>query len=150
MRKAAPPAEGASERMRLDKWLWCARFYKTRALAAEEIDRGRVELNGTDVKRAHDVKLGDELLLRRDGMTRKFVVRGLAAQRGPASVALLLYEETAESKTAREAAAERGRYEREPAQTIEHGRPTKRGRRDIDEQSRQGWGDRWSASIDDE
>ena len=146
----AAPSRKAEERMRLDKWLWCARFYKTRALAAEEIDRGRVELNGADVKRAHDVKVGDSLVLRREGVTRTVVVRGLSGQRGPAPVAQALYEETPESKATREAAAERGRYEREPAHTIEHGRPTKRGRRDIDEQSRQGWGDRWSASIDDE
>ena len=136
------------ERLRIDKWLWAARFYKTRSLASEEIDKGRVEVNGQPVKPAREVKAGDTIAMRRDGLTRTVLVRGVSATRGPAPVAQQLYEETADSLQAREQAAEQRRYGTEPAHTIEHGRPTKRGRRDLDEAQR--WGDRWSASVDDD
>ena len=134
--------------MRIDKWLWCARFYKTRSLAAEEIDRGRVAVNGQAVKPAREVKLGDTVLMRREGVTRTVVVVGLCAMRGPAPVAQQLYQETSESVQARSQAAEQRHYAPEPAHAIEHGRPTKRGRRELDDAQR--WGDRWSASIDDD
>jgi ribosome-associated heat shock protein Hsp15 len=137
------------ERLRIDKWLWAARFYKTRSLACDEIDKGRVEINGQEVKPAREVKVGDTVALRREGLTRTVVVRGVSATRGPAPVAQQLYEETAESLKAREVAAEQRKYAREPGTTIEHGRPTKRDRRELD-QAGQGWGDRWSASVDDE
>jgi ribosome-associated heat shock protein Hsp15 len=137
------------DRLRIDKWLWVARFYKTRSLAAEEIDKGRVEVNGQQVKPAREVKSGDTVAMRREGITRTVVVKGVSGLRGPAPVAQQLYEETAESVQARENAATQRRYAKEPALSIEHGRPTKRGRRDL-EQVRQGWGDRWSASLDDE
>jgi ribosome-associated heat shock protein Hsp15 len=137
------------ERLRIDKWLWAARFYKTRSLASEEIDLGRVELNGQEVKPAREVKVGDTVAMRRDGVVRTVVVKGLSAMRGPAPVAQQLYEETPESILAREQSAQQRRLAPEPAQSIEHGRPTKRGRRELDEANR-GWGDRWSASIDDE
>lgn len=137
------------ERLRIDKWLWSARFYKTRTLAAEEIGKGRVEINGQEAKAGREVKVGDTVAIRRDAITRTVVVRGLSNQRGPAPVAQQLYEETAESLKAREEAAQQRRFAREPALSIEHGRPTKRGRRELDEASK-GWGDRWSASIDDE
>jgi len=133
--------------LRIDKWLWAARFYKTRTLASDEIDKGRVAINGQDVKPAREVKVGDTVALRREGLTRTVVVKGLSAMRGPAPVAQLLYEETAESLAERVNAAERRRYAPEPALSIEHGRPTKRGRRDLDQA--RGWGDRWSASVDD-
>jgi len=133
--------------LRIDKWLWAARFYKTRTLASDEIDKGRVAINGQDVKPAREVKVGDTVALRREGLTRTVVVKGLSAMRGPAPVAQLLYEETAESLAERVTAAERRRYAPEPALSIEHGRPTKRGRRDLDQA--RGWGDRWSASVDD-
>ncbi len=136
------------ERLRIDKWLWAARFYKTRGLAVEEIDRGRVEVNGQAAKPAREVKPGDTVALRRDGITRTVVVRGLSAQRGPAPVAQQLYEETPDSVAERERIAEQRRYAREPALAIESGRPTKRGRRELD-QARHDWGDRWSASLDD-
>ena len=136
------------ERLRIDKWLWAARFYKTRTLATDEIDKGRVAINGQDVKPAREVKVGDTVSLRREGVTRTVVVKGVSDTRGPAPVAQLMYEETAESLKEREKAAEQRRYAREPALSIEHGRPTKRGRRDLDEAK--GWGDRWSASVDDE
>ena len=136
------------ERLRIDKWLWAARFYKTRTLASEEIARGRVEVNGQEVKPAREVKVGDTVGLRQGPVTRTVVVKGLSGTRGPAPVAQQLYEETTESRQAREQAAERRRLAPEPALTIEQGRPTKRGRRDLDDAQR-GWGDRWSASLDD-
>jgi ribosome-associated heat shock protein Hsp15 len=138
------------DRMRIDKWLWAARFYKTRSLATDEIDKGRVSLNGQDTKPAREVKLGDTVAMRREGVTRTVVVKGLSDVRGPAPAAQQLYEETPESIRGREQAAEQRRYAREPALSIEHGRPTKRGRRELDDAQRHGWGDRWSASLDDE
>ena len=136
------------ERLRIDKWLWSARFYKTRTLAAEEIGKGRVEINGQGAKAAREVKVGDTVSVRREAVTRTVVVKGLSNMRGPAPVAQQLYEETPESLKAREEAAQQRRYSPEPALSIEHGRPTKRGRRELD-QAQHGWGDRWSASIDD-
>jgi ribosome-associated heat shock protein Hsp15 len=130
--------------MRIDKWLWAARFYKTRSLAAEELDKGRVQLNGHAVKPAHEIKPGDKLVLRQGTVLRELLVKGLSMQRGPAPVAQALYEESADSIEKRLQAAEQRRLHSEPAQSIEHGRPTKRERRSIDK----GWDSRWSASID--
>lgn len=130
--------------MRLDKWLWAARFYKTRALAVDEINLGRVRVAGQPVKPARDVKIGDVLTIRIGQMTREVEVKGLSNQRGPAPQAQLLYAETQASITAREAAAEARRLAPEPAATIEQGRPTKQDRRRLAD-----W-DRWSASLDDE
>ena len=149
-RPALPHNGSRMDRLRIDKWLWAARFYKTRSLAAEEIDKGRVAVNGQEVKPAREVKPGDTVSLRREGQVRTVVVKGLSAVRGPAPVAQRLYEETPESLQARERATEQRRIAPEPALSIEHGRPTKRGRRELDDAQRQGWGDRWSASIDDE
>jgi ribosome-associated heat shock protein Hsp15 len=137
------------DRLRIDKWLWAARFYKTRSLAVEEIDKGRVEINGQAAKPAREVKVGDTVAIRRDSLTRTVVVKGLSGVRGPAPVAQQLYEETPESIRERERAAEQRRYAPEPSLAIENGRPTKRGRRELDEAQR-GWGDRWSASIDED
>lgn len=137
------------DKLRIDKWLWTARFYKTRTLASEEIARGRVDVNGQEVKPAREVKVGDTVGLRQGQVTRTVVVKGLSGMRGPAPVAQQLYEETADSIKAREQAAERRRLAPEPALTIEQGRPTKRGRRELDDAQR-GWGDRWSASLDDQ
>lgn len=136
------------ERLRIDKWLWAARFYKTRSLATDEIDKGRVAVNGQEVKPAREVKVGDTVSMRREGLTRTVMVKGVSDMRGPAPVAQQLYEETAESLQERQKSADQRRYAREPALSIEHGRPTKRGRRELDEAK--GWGDRWSASVDDE
>ena len=133
--------------MRIDKWLWCARFFKTRSLAAEDLAKGRVTVNGIVAKAARDVHTGDTVVLRQGQMPRTVVVRGLSPMRGPASAAQLLYEETAESLRAREQATEQRRLAPEPADTLAQGRPTKRNRRDI-ERARD-WGTRWSASIDD-
>lgn len=132
-------------RMRLDKWLWAARFYKTRGLAAEEIAKGRVEVNGVPAKASRELKPADQVGMRiGGGLVRVVIVRGLSAVRGPASVAQLLYEETAESIAAREQAQRARRDGVEPALAIEQGRPTKRDRRQLAE-----W-DRWSASVDDD
>ena len=136
----------APETMRLDKWLWCARFYKTRSLATEEIGKGRVTVNGQPAKAARDLRCGDTVALRQGAVARTVRVRGLSGHRGPAPVAQLLYEETADSIAAREKAAEQRRLAPEPAATLQEGRPTKRDRRNIDRA--QNWGDRWSASID--
>ena len=131
--------------MRLDKWLWAARFFKTRSLAAEAADRERVRVNDMPAKPAKELRVGDTVALRQDrGLVRTVIVQGLSALRGPASVAQTLYEETAESLTARAQAAEARRLAPEPAATLTQGRPTKRDRRDIDK----AWGDRWSASAD--
>jgi ribosome-associated heat shock protein Hsp15 len=137
------------DRLRIDKWLWSARFYKTRTLAAEELGKGRVEVNGQEAKPAREVKVGDMVAMRRESLTRTVVVKGLSNMRGPAPVAQQLYEETPESVRAREDAVRQRRLAPEPSLSIEHGRPTKRGRRELDEAQR-GWGDRWSASVDDD
>jgi ribosome-associated heat shock protein Hsp15 len=135
------------EKLRVDKWLWAARFYKTRSLATEEIGKGRVEVNGAEVKPARELKAGDTVTLRQGPITRTVVVKGLSGMRGPAPVAQQLYEETPDSLKARQQAAEQRRLSPEPAHAIEHGRPTKRGRRELDDAK--SWGDRWSASIDE-
>ena len=137
------------ERLRIDKWLWAARFYKTRSLAVEEITRGRVTVNEQAAKPAREVKVGDIVAVRKDGIAWIVEVRALSDVRGPAPAARLLYEETAASVAEREQALEARRLAPEPAHAIADGRPTKRGRRELD-QARQGWGDRWSASLDDE
>ena len=135
------------DKLRVDKWLWAARFYKTRSLATEEIAKGRVEVNGAEVKPARELKAGDTVTLRQGPVTRTVVVKGLSNMRGPAPVAQQLYEETADSLKARMESAEQRRLSPEPAHSIEHGRPTKRGRRELDDAK--SWGDRWSASLDE-
>ena len=133
------------EKMRVDKWLWAARFFKTRALAVEELGRGRVQVNGQSVKPAHDVKVGDRVDLRQGRLPRTVAVRGLSMQRGPAPVAQQLYEETAESLARREQLLEQMRLQPEPAASLTQGRPTKRDRRALD----QPWNERWSAALDE-
>lgn len=129
--------------MRLDKWLWAARFFKTRSLAAEEIARHRVEVNGQPAKASRELKPGDTVSLRQGSVARTVTVRALSQVRGPAPVAQQLYEETAESLAARAAAEQRRKLAPEPAASIAQGRPTKRDRRQLAD-----W-DRWSASVDD-
>jgi ribosome-associated heat shock protein Hsp15 len=130
-------------RIRLDKWLWAARFYKTRALAAEEIGRGRVSVNGQLAKASRELKVGDRIVLRQGPVERTVDLLGLSSVRGPAPVAQALYAETPESVAARLQAAEARRLGVEPADAIEQGRPTKRDRRQLAD-----W-QRWSASADD-
>ena len=138
----------STDRVRLDKWLWVARFFKTRALAAETVDRGRVEVNGQVAKPSRELRPGDRLLLRSDGgVRRELTVLALSLQRGPAPVAQGLYAESAESVTAREQVALQRRLAPDPGLAIEQGRPTKRDRRTI-ERTQVAW-QRWSASIDD-
>jgi ribosome-associated heat shock protein Hsp15 len=136
------------ERLRLDKWLWAARVFKTRALAADEVERGRVRVNGQPVKPARELKAGDELEIRQQAVSRVLRVLALSPVRGPAPLAQTLYAETEESVRARQQAAEARRLAAEPAASIEQGRPTKRDRRQM-ERSRVEWR-RWSASLDDE
>lgn len=137
----------AMDSMRLDKWLWCARFYKTRGLATEEIGKGRVTVNGQHAKAARELRVGDTVALRQGAIPRTVVVRALSGMRGPAPVAQQLYAETAESIAARELAAEQRRLAPDPAASLQEGRPTKRDRRDIDRA--RDWGSRWSASLDE-
>ena len=137
------------DRLRIDKWLWAARFYKTRSLAAEQIGKSRVLVNDEIAKASREVKAGDTVALRQGALQRTVRVRGVSGQRGPAPVAQQLYEETAESLAAQAVGREQRRLGSEPALSIEQGRPTKRERRNLDQASRS-WGPRWSASIDDE
>lgn len=121
-----------SEDLRIDKWLWATRFFKTRGLAREAVEGGRVLLAGERIKPSRQVRLGDEIRVRGPEHERAVIVRGLSAQRGPAPVAQALYEETAESVRARVEAQARRALAAEPAAAIEHGRPTKRDRRRIE------------------
>lgn len=144
---STPASDG---KVRLDKWLWAARFYKTRSLSSDEIDKGRVTVNGQMAKPSRDVKPGDVLELRSGPVVRTVVVRALSGVRGPAPVAALLYDETAESLARRQDQAEQRRLAPEPALALQQGRPTKRDRRDMQELSGRGqWNQRWSASVDD-
>lgn len=129
---------------RLDKWLWAARFFKTRSLASAEIDKGHLSVNGQAVKPARAVRLGDRIDLRQDGFTRTVLVLGVSATRGPAPQARTLYEETPDSIAAREKLALQRKLAAEPSQSIEQGRPTKRDRRKLAD-----W-NRWSASAEPE
>jgi len=122
-----------TDKLRLDKWLWAARFYKTRSLAAQEIGKGRVLVNDQLAKPAREVAVGDNICVRKEDPPIRVLVKALSAVRGPAPVARLLYEETSESIAARERAAEMRRLAPEPAQGITAGRPTKRDRRLIDQ-----------------
>ena len=136
------------DKIRIDKWLWAARFYKTRSLATDEIGKGRVAINGQTVKASREVKPGDEVSARQGDVTRTVKVLALSDVRGPAPVAQTLYEETPESLALREKASLQRRIAREPALSIEQGRPTKRNRRELEKAKGVGWNDRWSASVD--
>ena len=134
--------ESPGIKVRLDKWLWAARMFKTRALASEQIEQGRVSVNGQAAKASREVHVSDRIALRQGPLERAFDVLGLSNIRGPAPVAQLLYRETADSLAARERAAQARRQGIEPAATLEQGRPTKRDRRKLAD-----W-QRWSASVD--
>ena len=134
------------DKVRIDKWLWAARFYKTRSLATEEIQKGRISINDQVVKPAREVKVGDLVSIRREGLMRSIEVLAVSEVRGPAPQAQLLYVETPDSLKAKEIHSLQRRFAREPALSIENGRPTKRDRRDI-EQAGHAWNDRWSASL---
>ena len=134
--------------MRIDKLLWVARFFKTRSLATDDINKGRVQVNGQVAKPSRDVKAQDTVVVRQGDITRTVLVLGLSPMRGPAPVAQALYQETAETGTMRTIVTEQRHLARWTALCNEHGRPTKRDRREL-QRAGQGWGDRWSASVDD-
>ena len=124
--------ESAPGRVRVDKWLWAARFFKTRSLAADTITAGKVEVNSERVKPAKLLQIGDQVSIRLGPYLHVVHVRGISERRGPATVAATLYEETTESVAARAKLAEQLRMA--PAAFVyeEKGRPTKRDRREID------------------
>jgi ribosome-associated heat shock protein Hsp15 len=121
-----------SGRVRIDKWLWAARFFKTRSLAADAVTAGKVLVNGERAKPAKLLQTGDELRVRLGAYEHVVLVRALSERRGPASVAVTLYEETPDSVAARARLAEQHRMA--PAAFVyeEKGRPTKRDRRELD------------------
>ena len=121
----------AGEPVRIDKWLWAARFFKTRSLAAEAIERGRVKINGDRCKASRNVRCGDLLDIDNGSIEWQVKVLALSDKRGSATVASALYIETVESVQRREAHAERRKLFIEPGESI-RGRPTKRDRRQID------------------
>ncbi len=137
------------DKIRIDKWLWAARFYKTRSLATDEIGKGRVAINDQTAKASREVKVGDMVSTRQGDITRTLKILALSDQRGPAPMAQALYEETPESIALREKISLQRRLAREPALSIEQGRPTKRNRRELEKAKDVGWNNRWSASLDE-
>ena len=132
------------DKTRIDKWLWAARFFKTRSLATDAVNRGHVQVSQQDVKPSREVRVGDVLTIWQARVSHTVVVQGISEQRGPAPVAQQLYAETPESLQQRALLAERNRLSPEPALTLEHGRPTKRDRRDLQKT----WNNRWRAEIE--
>jgi ribosome-associated heat shock protein Hsp15 len=124
--------------VRIDKWLWAARFFKTRSAAQKAIEGGKVRLNGDRTKPAKEIKKGDSLSIAIGASEWQINVLQLSEQRGPAPVARLLYHETDESRARREIEASRRRLTVEPA-TTRKGRPTKRDRRELEQ---------WNDDID--
>lgn len=124
-------SDGAPLReVRLDKWLWAARFYKTRALAAEAVDGGKVDVNGDRPKRSRALRVGDRLSIRLGPGEHVVVVRALSERRGPASIAVTLYAEEPESIARRERVAEQHRLAA-VAFSYGEGKPSKKQRREI-------------------
>lgn len=119
------------EQVRIDKWLWAARFFKTRTLASAAVENGRVRIDGERVKPARNVRCGELLRVDNGATEWEVVVRALADKRGSAAIAQGLYEETEESVRKRQQQAEQRKLFREPSMEIK-GRPTKRDRRMID------------------
>jgi ribosome-associated heat shock protein Hsp15 len=117
-----------SERVRIDKWLWAARFFKTRSLAVQAIDSGKVKLNGERVKPAKDLKPGDELAIRVGELEWIVNVAAISGQRGPAAVASRLYAETEASQARREETIAVRKLRIDPVRE-DRGRPTKKDRR---------------------
>jgi len=117
--------------VRVDKWLWAARFFKTRSLATDAADGGRVQVNGLRAKPAKEVRIGDRVEVSVGDMLWELHIEGLSDKRGPAPEARKLYRESEASTARREQAMENRRLQVEPSQEI-HGRPTKRDRRVMD------------------
>jgi len=128
--------------VRLDKWLWSARLYKSRTLAAQDVVRGRVTVNGQPAKPGRELHVGDRLNLQQPGLRQDLTVLKLSLQRGNATVARTMYAESPESLAAREKAQQQRRLAPEPAAALVQGRPTKRNRRAL-----ASW-QRWSASVE--
>jgi ribosome-associated heat shock protein Hsp15 len=132
------PEQESNAGVRLDKWLWAARFFKTRGIAAEAVTGGKVTLNGGRAKPGRAVRPGDELAIRRGHYEWTVIVKGLSRLRGPASQAQQLYEETAESTRQREAAVAQVKLER-PPEFDSPGRPSKKDRRAMERWTRRRW-----------
>ena len=126
----AVPAAVAGNRVRIDKWLWAARFYRTRSLAAEAIDAGHVRVDGERIKPAHPVRAASRVTIRKRELALDVVVLDVSERRGSAPQAALLYRETAESAAAREAMVNARRQARAVASAT---RPTKRDRRKLED-----------------
>ena len=125
-----PAADEVGERIRLDKWLWASRFFKTRALATDAVTGGKVHVDGRRVKPAHTMRVGETLRIQRGPEEYTVVVKALSGRRGPATQAILLYEETPESRQQREQQREQRRLQT-PAVPQSAARPTKQDRRRI-------------------
>ena len=125
--------------IRIDKWLWAARFFKTRSIAQEQIELGRVLIGGQRMKASREVKPGDRLEIQRGEETFTVYVEALSNRRGPAAEAQTLYRETDESRERREKLAQARKIAFEPSVSIDHGRPTKRDARKLREWKEQGW-----------
>jgi ribosome-associated heat shock protein Hsp15 len=120
-----------TEKIRIDKWLWAARLFKTRGLAVEAVNGGKVHLNGQRAKPSHRIRIGDNLTIRRGQFEYEITIEGLSKQRRSASEASLLYQENEESKLKRQALAAKLREERKHLGSTSQGRPSKRERRQI-------------------
>lgn len=132
-----------AHKVRLDKWLWASRLYRTRSLAAESIRQGKVRINGLPARASREPVPGDRISLRRPGHEMELTVRAISGLRGPAPVAQALYEEDPASIARRAEQQQLRRLGVEPAATLESGRPTGRDRRQLAQ-----W-QRWSASAED-
>jgi len=132
----------AAPKVRLDKWLWAARFFKTRSLSADATAAGRVQVNGQVAKASREVRVGDRIELRQGHVARTVVVKAAIEQRGSAAIAQTMFDETPESIAQREKQALERRMNTEPSLAIEQGRPTKRDRRQLADWTR------WSASAE--
>jgi ribosome-associated heat shock protein Hsp15 len=124
---------GTSGRIRLDKWLWAARFYRTRSLSAQAIDAGQVRVDGERVKAAHPIRAGMRVSVRKQALTWSVDVVGIAQRRGSATDAAALYRETADSAALREKTTTEQKAARAQAQALPAGRPTKRDRRRLED-----------------
>jgi len=124
----------AGARLRIDKWLWAARFFKTRSLASDAVEKGRVRIGGANVKPSKDVRVGDLVEIEIEQVLWQVNVLGICEVRGPAPIAQTLYAETDTGREKRVAESERRKTYREPAAALQ-GRPTKRDRRIIDKLS---------------
>ena len=130
--------EENNESIRIDKWLWAARFFKTRSLAADAVTGGKIDVNGARAKPSRTMRLGDRLSIRRGPYESTVVVKGLAKLRGPASEAQLLYEETGESIRRRELTSAQLKLER-PPEFHSPGRPSKKDRRAVLRFTKRSW-----------